>query len=272
MIGIVLTALQMALVQPPADPTAPEIPNWGGAIKYEDSATVTELPHAFDAGWEGKKVCELLFDNASMRAARCTFPPGVGHEKHFHAPHFGYIIEGGVMEITDADGTREQKTPTGASWWSDGVAWHQAVNIGDTTATYVIMEPKSAAARPAFRPALQAHLDAIGARDLAAFKPTVTTRDDLYVVFPSGEVIETTDGVVSFHEEWFKDANWRWDGEVVKILEGADMAAALMKYEYRDTPEGAPRSSWLVLIFALENGAWRLVHDQNTRIESEKQQ
>ena len=89
-----------------------------------------------------KKVCEPLFENEEMRAARCTFPPGVGHEKHYHPPHWGYIVEGGVMQIIDKDGTREQKTPAGASWWSDGVEWHEALNIGDTTTVYVIVEPK----------------------------------------------------------------------------------------------------------------------------------
>lgn len=103
------------------------------------------LPHAIDAGWEGEKVCELLHENDDMRAMRCTFAPGVGHERHTHPPHFGYILEGGLMQITDADGTREQQTPSGATWWSDGVAWHEALNIGETTTVYVIVEPKGAA-------------------------------------------------------------------------------------------------------------------------------
>ncbi len=103
---------------------------------------VDAIPYAIDAGWEGKKVCELLFENEEMRAARCTFPSGVGHERHYHPPHWGYIIEGGVMQITDKDGTREQETPSGGSWWSDGVEWHEALNIGDATTIYVIIEPK----------------------------------------------------------------------------------------------------------------------------------
>lgn len=100
------------------------------------------LPSAIDAGWEGEKVCELLHENDDMRAMRCTFAPGVGHERHYHPPHFGYIVSGGVMQITDADGAREQETPTGATWWSDGVEWHEALNTGDTTSVYVIVEPK----------------------------------------------------------------------------------------------------------------------------------
>ena len=100
-----------------------------------------ELPHAFDAGWKGQKTCELLFADDSIRVARCVFPPGVGHEKHYHEPHFGYVLEGGTLSIVDSNGEREVTTETGRSWSTTTVTVHQAVNIGDTTTSYLIMEP-----------------------------------------------------------------------------------------------------------------------------------
>jgi quercetin dioxygenase-like cupin family protein len=100
-----------------------------------------ELPHAFDAGWKGQKTCELLFTDDSMRVARCVFPPGVGHEKHYHKPHFGYVLEGGTLSIVDSNGEREVTTETGRSWSTTTVTVHQAMNIGDTTSSYLIMEP-----------------------------------------------------------------------------------------------------------------------------------
>lgn len=102
-----------------------------------------ELPTAFDAGWQGEEVCELLYENDDMRVGRCTFPPGIGHERHFHPPHWGYILEGSTMRITDADGAEERVLEAGAAWWSDGVDWHEAVNIGTETGVYLIVEPKS---------------------------------------------------------------------------------------------------------------------------------
>jgi hypothetical protein len=78
-----------------------------------------------------------------LRPLRCTFPPGIGHEHHFHAPHFGYIIEGGTMQMTDASGTRIQPTPAGASWRSDGVEWREALNVGETVTVYIIVEQKT---------------------------------------------------------------------------------------------------------------------------------
>ena len=59
------------------------------------------LPDPLEAGWEGKKVCEVLEDTEKMRVLKCTFAPGVGHEKHYHNPHFGYTIKGGKFQITD---------------------------------------------------------------------------------------------------------------------------------------------------------------------------
>lgn len=102
------------------------------------------LPDPLEAGWKGEKICEVLQENDRFRALKCTFSPGKGHERHYHAPHFGYILEGGKMRVTDRNGTRDIETPAGASWKSDGIEWHEALNIGETTAIYIIVERKEA--------------------------------------------------------------------------------------------------------------------------------
>ena len=102
------------------------------------------LPDPLAAGWKGASVCTVLQEAPTFRALQCAFPPGAGHERHFHAPHFGYILEGGRMQITDKSGVRVQETKTGASWKSDGLEWHEVVNVGTTTAVYLIVEPKGA--------------------------------------------------------------------------------------------------------------------------------
>ncbi len=101
-----------------------------------------KLADPLQAGWNGALVCERLHEDPGQRILRCTFPPGVGHERHFHAPHFGYTIVGGRMRITDASGVREVDVPTGSSFSSSGIAWHEVLNVGDTTAAYLIIERK----------------------------------------------------------------------------------------------------------------------------------
>ncbi len=101
-----------------------------------------ELPDPLAAGWKEEKVCEKLHETDDIRILRCTFPPGIGHERHYHPRHFGYAISGGTMRITDANGTRDAELPTGSYFSSDGIAWHEGLNIGDSTVTYLMIEPK----------------------------------------------------------------------------------------------------------------------------------
>ncbi len=100
------------------------------------------LPDPLAAGWEGESVCELLHEDESLRVLKCIFPPGVGHERHYHDKHFGYVLVGGRMQITDAEGTRVAEFPDGLTWDSDGVEWHEVLNVGETTSEYLIVEPK----------------------------------------------------------------------------------------------------------------------------------
>lgn len=102
----------------------------------------TATSSALEAGWDGERVCELLHETADQRMLRCTFPPGVGHERHYHPPHLGYALSGGTMRITDAGGTREVRLDTGSSYKSDGTAWHEVLNVGTSPVIYLIIEDR----------------------------------------------------------------------------------------------------------------------------------
>jgi mannose-6-phosphate isomerase-like protein (cupin superfamily) len=100
------------------------------------------LPDPLEAGWNGVPVCEKLHEDSDHRILRCSFPPSIGHQRHYHDRHFGYAIAGGRMRITDSSGTREVDLATGSSFASDGVAWHEVLNIGDSTVVFLVIEPK----------------------------------------------------------------------------------------------------------------------------------
>lgn len=100
------------------------------------------LPDPLKAGWNNQPVCEVLEDNAKQRILKCTFPPGVGHEKHYHNPHFGYTLKGSKFRITDQNGIKEIDVPTGSTFSKDKITWHEVLNIGDSTAVFLIIEPK----------------------------------------------------------------------------------------------------------------------------------
>ncbi len=101
-----------------------------------------QLPDPLEAGWEGNKVCEVVFEDEQLRVLRCTFAPGIGHEKHYHIAHFGYTLSGSRLQITDDTGAREIEVPTGSDFNSNGIEWHEVLNIGDSTAVFLIIEPK----------------------------------------------------------------------------------------------------------------------------------
>ena len=105
-------------------------------------SAVAELPDPLAAGWKGEPVCEKLHETDELRILRCTFPPGVGHERHYHPRHFGYALSGGTMRITDARGTREADLASGSYFSSAGIEWHEGLNVGDTTVSYLMIEPK----------------------------------------------------------------------------------------------------------------------------------
>ena len=111
-------------------------------LQFQQAQGNASLPDPLEAGWKDAPVCERLFEDRQQRILRCEFPPGVGHERHFHVPHFGYALSGGRMRITDDSGVREMDLATGSSYASDGVAWHEVMNIGETTTTFLIVEPK----------------------------------------------------------------------------------------------------------------------------------
>jgi len=101
-----------------------------------------KLPDPLEAGWKGTPVCEVVEENIKYRVLKCTFKPGVGHEKHYHRPHFGYTLKGSTFKITDTKGVREVIVKTGSHFSKEQTTEHEVLNIGDSTAVFLIIEPK----------------------------------------------------------------------------------------------------------------------------------
>ena len=53
-----------------------------------------------------------------------------------------------------------------------------------------------------------------------------------------------------------------------QLMAGPDFAVITTRSFYSDTDNGQPvrTSSWVTFTFRRENGEWRLIHDQNTRV------
>lgn len=100
------------------------------------------LPDPLQAGWKNGSVCEVIEENETIRVLKCTFPPGIGHERHYHEPHYGYTLAGSTFRMKDTTGVREVDVLTGSDFYSEGTEWHEVLNVGDSTAIFLIIEPK----------------------------------------------------------------------------------------------------------------------------------
>lgn len=112
------------------------------SCEYNKAAETQRLPDPLEAGWQGQSVCEVIHENDELRLLKCTFPPGVGHEKHYHDPHVGYTLVGGKFRMIDSRGTREVDVPEGYVFSNDSISTHEVLNIGETTAQFLIIEYK----------------------------------------------------------------------------------------------------------------------------------
>jgi ketosteroid isomerase-like protein len=120
---------------------------------------------------------------------------------------------------------------------------------------------------PDFETALREHFAAIRNRDIDAFKSHLTQSDVLYTIVQNGHAFTTRDETIAIHEQWFRDSEWIWEPELVHKVVGKDLAMALVKYHYRAHPHDTPVTTWLIYVFALQDGHWRIVHDQNTALD-----
>jgi hypothetical protein len=52
------------------------------------------------------------------------------------------VIAGGRLQITDAGGTREAEYVTGSNAMNDAIEWHEVLNVGESTAVFLVVESK----------------------------------------------------------------------------------------------------------------------------------
>jgi hypothetical protein len=99
-------------------------------------------PDALSVEWQGEKPCEKLFEDAQIRIARCTFPPGAAHVRHSHPGYLSYVLSGGKGRIQDGKGVREFEAHADTHTNNSPLPWHELTNTGDTTLRYLIIERK----------------------------------------------------------------------------------------------------------------------------------
>lgn len=154
----------------------------------------------------------------------------------------------------------------GAALW----ALAAAAMIAGCTAQPSGEAREQAVAAPAcdFDCTLERHLRAIADHDFAAFAPTITARPDIQLVLPDGSIIAGREPYMEALQSFLDEGGFAFNYETVDKRAGTDLGYALIDVTQVNDGADAPSRYYLLLVFAIEDGEWRLVHDQNTRIET----
>ena len=121
-----------------------------------------------------------------------------------------------------------------------------------------------------FRETLDRHLSAIGRRDLAALGETLPS-DALMLIMSDGHLVRTVQAFLDLHRGWFAEPTWSLTTRIVNVIESPELGVAVLHLDYRNNPRGRSpvgEQSYMSLVFALPEGRWVLVQDQNTPIKA----
>ena len=113
-----------------------------GLLAASFPAIADDVRDALSVEWQGKKPCEKLFEDAQVRIARCTFPPGAAHVCHSHPSYVSYVLSGGKAEVQDEKGIRKVDIVTGTFADVPPLPWHEVANVGETTLQFLVVEKK----------------------------------------------------------------------------------------------------------------------------------
>lgn len=119
-----------------------------GAISYP--AFAQQQAAEIDAVRVSPDRYRVVLDNQEVRVVEYVLRPGERDLWHTHPPKVSYVMSGGSLRITQADGTSfvtDEKQ--GTAQWMNAVGRHYVQNVGATPVRILLVEVKSAPRTPA---------------------------------------------------------------------------------------------------------------------------
>lgn len=116
----------------------------------------------------------------------------------------------------------------------------------------------------AFTKALTVHLNAVSQRDLTTLAATLSPKGDMHLILPQSKMINSAEGFMDYHREWFKSDGWTLDNEIVYTNVGEDMGFAIVEAVYRELErDGKPYFNRMHVSYDLKqmDGKWYVVKD-----------
>lgn len=103
---------------------------------------IPKMVRADDPVVVGPDIYKLLLENERVRVMEIDFKPGAKIAMHSHPAHVIYILNGGKLTVTTADGTvKDIEGKAGDVMWSEPET-HKAENTGTTEVKGLVIELK----------------------------------------------------------------------------------------------------------------------------------
>ena len=133
-------------------------------------------------------VYKQTLDNERVRVFDVTFKKGATAPRHSHPDHLAYIVTGGKLELTLADGTKQVVDGKPGQTFFLPAQAHSTKNIGNSTVHVIVTELKESAPAGTLSGAERAELLDLYDRGLRELETLVaSTPDELWAKKPAPE-------------------------------------------------------------------------------------
>jgi uncharacterized protein (TIGR02246 family) len=108
---------------------------------------------------------------------------------------------------------------------------------------------------------------AIKRKDSQHFLSLISVDEDVCQILLNGAPINGRSAYINLHTAWFADPDWQLEYQILRTIETAEMAYALLLVHYSDPKmrdEPYDKQHYLSLVFTRKDDMWSLVHDQTT--------
>jgi ketosteroid isomerase-like protein len=118
-----------------------------------------------------------------------------------------------------------------------------------------------------FEKMIQELLEAIKLKDLQQVLSLISVDEEVCQILLNGTSINGRAAFINLQTAWFADPDWQLEYKILRTIETAAMAYALLLVHYSDATlrdEPYDKQHYLSLVFTRKDDMWSLVHDQTT--------
>lgn len=118
--------------------------------------------------------------------------------------------------------------------------------------------------------AMENHLNAVSKRNINDLMATLSPDDEMTLILPQSEIIDSKEGFIEYHRKWFEDQSWTFEYKILKLKAGTYFSIAVVEVLYKE-PErnGKPYFNRMIVSYVLEKkqGKWCVIKDHASSIE-----